>query len=169
MKGKRETDRHFDLRTYPLTVKLGEYQLRLLGWGVFEPKRWRNFPHLHSFFECCFVYAGSGIYEVDGRKIEMAPQDLCITTPGQVHSMRSADGSDFGIFFWSFTLSQEKGDQNLTESSSQFTALYADFQQAAEEVITIQAPNLQDTCRLITQELFNLDIGYLSAIQGLGQ
>ena len=65
---------HFtDLNTLRVTVPIGAFTCEVLYWGYYEPEWWRNYLHEHSFFEACYVYAGTGIFRLKGRGITRPP------------------------------------------------------------------------------------------------
>lgn len=53
-----EVPRHrfIDLAILPVSLRLGRFSAQLLSWGFFRPRWWRNYLHMHSFFEICYAY-----------------------------------------------------------------------------------------------------------------
>lgn len=54
------------------------------------------FPHKHDFYHLLFVTSGKGWHEIDFERYPIAPRQVFVMKPGQVHSWRFA-GSARGI------------------------------------------------------------------------
>lgn len=55
-------------------------------------------PHAHAHYEFCLVVEGSFLYTVDERTQVMGVGDLCLTKPGDLHSL-SATGDDWRLYY----------------------------------------------------------------------
>ncbi|MFH9351099.1 AraC family ligand binding domain-containing protein [Kitasatospora sp. NPDC017646] len=51
-----------------------------------------NFPHRHSFYEIVQVTGGRGAHVLDLVHQSLAPPQLCVITPGQVHHWADTEG-----------------------------------------------------------------------------
>ncbi|WP_114854142.1 AraC family transcriptional regulator [Brachybacterium sp. YJGR34] len=86
-----------------------------LSWGFYEPSRWHNTPHTHSFHEVCLAYAGAGTFTLEGTTHRVEAGTLFLARPGDVHQIVADDaGSDgLGIAFWGFTLRETPAARTL--------------------------------------------------------
>ncbi|WP_223692745.1 helix-turn-helix domain-containing protein [Leifsonia poae] len=56
--------------------------------GAYEtdgPGVWERLPHRHDFVELVYVRSGSGLHYVDADAVPIAPHQLFVIAPGQVH------------------------------------------------------------------------------------
>ena len=96
---------HFtDLNKLPISIRLGSYTGEFLYWGYFPAEYWRNYWHLHSFFEVCYAFQGSGLFRIHSQEFPIAAGDLFIARPGEPHEIISSLTDPLGIYFWSYTL-----------------------------------------------------------------
>lgn len=87
-----------------LAVTVAGYRAEFLYWGFFETEWWRNYLHTHSFFEVCYAYAGRGTFRSGDDLHAVAPGDIFVVRPGDVHEIVSAADDPLGIVFWAYTL-----------------------------------------------------------------
>lgn len=71
--------------------------------------------HKHSFFECCYVTNGEGIYIENDRSYPLYPGDCFLSRPGIWHRIESTNG--IGLVWVAFSMVEEL-------SSSQYTGKY---------------------------------------------
>ncbi len=160
-----QTARHqyTDLRALELRAEMPGVISNLLGWGVYEPKWWRNFKHSHSYYEVCYVYAGSGRFFINGESLDINQHDLFIARPNDLHEIITADGSELGIIFWSFTLTLQPDGMNPTNLDQLFESFVM-----GDRVIA----NRQELLPLLdsfTHELRSLPAGYQFGLQAISQ
>lgn len=93
-----------NLNSARIAVSVGGHRAEFLYWGVHEPAPWRNYLHLHSFFEVCYAYAGEGVFRSGGREHQVTAGTLFLARPGDVHEIVSSESDPLGISFWAFTL-----------------------------------------------------------------
>src|SRR4029453_9410637 len=72
--------------------------------GVLGERWWRNYLHVHSFFELCYVRRGSGTFLINGTLHRVRPGDTLIAKPGEAHEMISSRRQPLGIYFWAYPL-----------------------------------------------------------------
>jgi AraC family L-rhamnose operon transcriptional activator RhaR len=96
--------RFTDLSQLPLAFRLGGFACEMLTWGYFEPVYWRNYLHVHSFFEICYAFAGRGTFQIGGEVRPVAAGDLFVAKPHEPHEIISSVDDPLGIYFWSHTL-----------------------------------------------------------------
>ncbi|MER7752473.1 helix-turn-helix domain-containing protein [Kitasatospora sp. NPDC097643] len=61
------------------------------GFDTIGPLSRAGFPHRHSFYEIVHVTGGRGAHVLDLVHRPLAPPQLCVITPGQVHYWADAD------------------------------------------------------------------------------
>src|SRR5690348_4349129 len=100
-----------DLNLLSLSLQCGSFTCELLYWGFFEPRWWRNYLHVHSFFEVCYAYQGRGTFRIHDQTLPVQAGDVFVARPGEAHEIISSQDDPLGIYFWAYTLlSDEKSD-----------------------------------------------------------
>jgi AraC-like DNA-binding protein len=107
-----------NLNSARIAVSVGGHRAEFLYWGVHEPGPWRNYLHLHSFYEVCYAYSGSGVFRSGGHVHEVAAGTLFLARPGDVHEIVSDEADPLAICFWAFTLipARDSAAQPLLEA-----------------------------------------------------
>lgn len=98
-----------ELRQAALTVDLPGHRAEFVNWGYYPTRPWRNYLHIHSFYEICYVYAGRGSFQVGSDLTTVTPGTVFVARPGDVHEIISSDDDPLGIYFWAFTLVRHPG------------------------------------------------------------
>jgi len=93
-----------DISHLKIATTVGGVRAELLYCGVLGGRWWRNYLHVHSFVESCYVAAGAGTFSIAGRKYDLGPHDLFIARPGQPHEIVSSRGDPLEIYFWAHTV-----------------------------------------------------------------
>jgi AraC family L-rhamnose operon transcriptional activator RhaR len=153
--------RFVDLRSLTLAVKLGGFAARMRGWGFFEPEWWRNYLHVHSFFEVCYAYQGRGLFRINGANFTVRAGDVFVARPGEPHEIISSEDDPLGIYFWSYTLVPP---QNQAAHADVDSLLHA-FVTSKQWVNTSRA--MLRTLELLTEEIVGREPGYSQVIEGL--
>jgi AraC family L-rhamnose operon transcriptional activator RhaR len=131
---------------------------------VLGEKWWRNYLHVHSFFELCYVYEGAGTFFINGKKHHVVPGDTLIARPGEAHVIVSSRRRVLGIYFWAYTLSAPPdaagadGDEALFEMMRRFPSTSTPI---------VRVESMQAVLRLMTQEMAGRAPGYLHNINAL--
>src|SRR5689334_23341818 len=94
-----------DISRLPVAARFGGHHAQMLYCGVLGERWWRNYLHVHSFFELCYVHKGSGTFLINGTTHRVGPRDILIAKPGEPHEMVSSRRQPLGIYFWAYTLS----------------------------------------------------------------
>ncbi|AUG75656.1 AraC family transcriptional regulator [Kitasatospora sp. MMS16-BH015] len=82
-----------DLPLHRLQVPLPHLLPFAIGsFDAIGPLSRAGFPHRHSFYEIAHVTGGRGGHVLDLAHRPLAPPQLCVITPGQVHHWADADG-----------------------------------------------------------------------------
>jgi AraC-like DNA-binding protein len=95
-------------------------------------------PHRHSFFEIALVTGGSGTHIVDLQRLPLAPPQLHVIAPGQVHHWEAAElGGWVLIFNEDFLLPHpEDGEALRTLAAHPWLHLSQDQRERFEELLT---------------------------------
>jgi AraC family L-rhamnose operon transcriptional activator RhaR len=152
---------HFtELRSLSLTVPLGGFSAQIRGWGFYEPAWWRNYLHIHSFFEVCYAFAGRGLFHINGHNHEVAAGQVFVARPGEPHEIISSEEEPLGIYFWSYTLIPPSQRQTDTD-----TLLHAFL--TTPRSVSADTPAMGHTIELLTGEITRREAGYEQAIHAL--
>lgn len=156
-----------DLNNLPLTIELGSYSSEMLYWGFFEPIYWRNYRHVHSFFEVCYAYQGQGQFRIGSETIDVSGGDLFIARPNEPHDIISSNTDPLGIYFWAYTLIPTMGVSSQDNPESELLhALLASFIQSDRQRVGTNA-TVRQTINLLTEEIARQEAGYTLTIRGL--
>ena len=153
-------NRFTELRSLPLTVPLGGFLARIRGWGFYEPAWWRNYLHIHSFFEVCYAYAGRGLFHINGIDHEISAGQLFVARPGEPHEIIADEADPLGIYFWSYTLIPPA--QSQTEADGLLHAFLT-----ASASVSADAPAMQPILEMLTEEIAQREAGYAQVVQAL--
>jgi AraC-like DNA-binding protein len=154
-------NRFVELQAIPLTVNLGSFRARFIGWGFIQPSQWRNRLHTHSFFEICYAFSGSGVFNMMGKSLPIRRGDVFIAGPREAHEIIGSTTRPMGIYFWSYTLVPGEGTGDAV-----IDGLLRDFLDK-RQVVSRRVPGMEDTLRLLTEEITRKEPGYQSIIIGL--
>src|SRR5690242_12778202 len=138
-----------DLNLLSLSPQCGSFACELLYWGFFEPLWWRNYLHVHSFFEVCYAYQGRGTFHIAGQTLQVQAGDVFVAGPGEAHEIVSSHDDPLGIYFWAYTLLP--GEQNGNERSG-VDVLMAAFL-ASRQAISARTPSMLRTLELLSEEV----------------
>lgn len=81
---------------------------RVLHWGM-AWKHYDNPVHRHSFYEACYVLAGTGEYDDEGETFGLRPGSQFVSLPGHWHQIRSSEG--LRLFFVAYEADEEETDR----------------------------------------------------------
>ncbi|MGI8827224.1 MAG: helix-turn-helix domain-containing protein [Chloroflexota bacterium] len=155
--------RFVDLSQLRLSPAAGSYTADMLSWGFIEPSRWRNYLHVHSFFEVCYAFAGRGTFRIGGADHEVRAGGTFVAKPGEPHEILSSDDNPLGIYFWAYTLAlSSDGRTDAMDVDALFTAFTTSTRPVSDHASTMQT-----TIELLTAEIVRKDAGYIQVIEGL--
>lgn len=166
------THTHFtDLNNLPLTIRLGGYQGEFLYWGFYTPEYWRNYWHVHSFFEVCYAYQGQGTFRIGDQLHTVSAGDLFIAKPDEPHEIIASDDDPLGIYFWAYTLSpiargQAASHVNNNQREDELTRLIYAYTNRSRAV-SQQVGSISSSLQRLTIEITNRPPGYRTQIQAL--
>lgn len=147
------------LNQIPIHIQTDDFVAELLWWGIYEDKWWRNYLHVHSFYEICYAFAGRGTFFINDQHHTVQAGDLFIAHPRQYHEIISSEESPLGIYFWSYTLSVNETNTDTAQLLNAF-ATSSDY---ISQRIT-QIPIIID---LLTDEVHRREAGYIQSLQAL--
>lgn len=150
-----------DLRSLTLAPKLGGFSARIRGWGFFLPEWWRNYLHVHSYFEVCYAWQGRGTFRINGVDYDVQAGDVFVAKPDEPHEIISAHDDPLGIYFWSYTLVPPQVKGEPTEIDRLLHAFMI------SRTWVHPADSMQSTLDLLTGEIIRREPGYRQMIEGL--
>lgn len=155
-----------ELNNLSLTLNLGSHSSELLYWGFIEAEVWRNYRHIHSFFEVCYAYQGEGQFRISGETLTVAQGDIFFARPNEPHDILSSQENPLGIHFWAYTLvptASTTGDQSEHEEMRSLLTNYMRSSQRRGDA----SPTLERTIELLVQEIVQQEPGSALTIRGL--
>jgi AraC-like DNA-binding protein len=153
-----------DISRLPVAARFGGHHAQMLYCGVLGERWWRNYLHVHSFFELCYVHKGSGTFLINGTTHRVGPRDILIAKPGEPHEMVSSRRQPLGIYFWAYTLSMLP-DAHKTDADDPLFQLLRRFPSNPSRVIKVDS--VPHVLQLMTQEAAQRAPGHLEMINGL--
>lgn len=154
-------ERFPELDRVGLAFSLGSHAVRMRSWGHIGPRPWRNYLHVHSFYEVCYAYAGQGVFAYRSREHQVVAGDLFVARPGNPHEIRARPEDPLGIYFWSYTLTTGDG-----VADDEIDALVNEFRES-EQIISRRVPDMEATICLMTEEIGRREAGYRTVLEGL--
>lgn len=155
--------RFTDLNTVPLHLTLGSFNTEILGWGFISGEWWRNYLHVHSFFEICYAFAGRGEFKICGENHEIKAGDVFVAKPDEPHEIIADKKEPLEIYFWSYTLVPPAKRQT---GSNDIDTLLRAFLTTAKRV-QHDMVLMEKTLELLVDEVVKREVGYSQVIQGL--
>jgi AraC-like DNA-binding protein/mannose-6-phosphate isomerase-like protein (cupin superfamily) len=156
-----------NLNQMPLVFELGAHTCSMLYWGYLGESWWRNYMHVHSFFEVCYAFAGSGVFHINGRDHAIRPGDLFIARPSEQHEIISSEDNPLGICFWAYTLTTEHQlHKPAAEDSLEIDALLARHL-ASTWAVAHDCTTILPLLDLLAHEAANAAPGFRVIVRGL--
>jgi AraC family L-rhamnose operon transcriptional activator RhaR len=152
-----------DLNLLSLSLQCGSFTCELLYWGFYVPRWWRNYLHVHSFFEVCYVYQGRGMFRIADQTWQVQAGDIFVARPGEAHEIISSHDDPLGIYFWAYTLLPDEKSSNERPGVDILMSTFLTSQQA----VSARTPSMLRTLELLTEEVVRKEPGYLQAIEAL--
>jgi AraC family L-rhamnose operon transcriptional activator RhaR len=155
--------RFTDLEALPISLRLGHFEAEILYWGFIAGQWWRNYMHVHSFFEVCYAFEGCGTFEICGGVYPVAAGQVFIAKPDEAHEIISSAADPLGIYFWAYTLVPMS---NRPGGASEIDGLLDHFVNT-ERWVAEPSPTLERTLEALTEEIGYREAGYALVIDGL--
>jgi AraC-like DNA-binding protein len=155
--------RFTDLNSVPLSLNLGGFSADILHWGFIGSEWWRNYLHVHSFFEICYAFTGRGEFKICGEMLELKQGDVFVAKPDEPHEIIADKTDPLGIYFWSYTLVPPAKRQAGTND---IDTLLRAFLETSRRLNHDMA-QMEGTLELLTDEVVKREVGYSQVIHGL--
>jgi AraC-like DNA-binding protein len=152
--------RFLELNSIPLKLTLGSFSSDVLHWGFIGSEWWRNYLHVHSFFEICYAFSGKGEFRICNEVHEVKAGDVFVAKPDEPHEIISSKKEPLGIYFWSYTLQSPK--RQTGEIDTLLRAFLETEERSSSDMI-----HMERTLELLTEEVVKREAGYGQVIQGL--
>jgi len=147
------------LNQIPIHIQTDDFVAEVLWWGMFKDEWWRNYLHVHSFYEICYAFEGRGTFFIDNKEHTVQAGDLFIAHPHQYHEIISSEDMPLGIYFWSFTLSLNETDTDTYQLLDAYTKSSGYISQKIAQIPTI--------IELLIDEAHRHEAGYVQSLQAL--
>jgi AraC family L-rhamnose operon transcriptional activator RhaR len=155
--------RFTDLNRLQISLHLGNTTGEILSWGLLGTHWWRNYLHVHSFYEVCYVFEGEGIFCMNGVDYEVRPGHVFVARPSEPHEIVSGADAPLGIYFWSYTLAPAR---QTVAGAGELDALLAAFA-TSQCWVSLRTPGMLRTLELLTEEIAAREPGYRHNIAAL--
>lgn len=155
--------------------RLGSFNAEFLGWGFIDrSKWWRNYLHVHTYYEICYAFAGRGLFRMLGTDYEVSRGDVFIAKPREEHEIIADEADPLGIYFWSFTLLRDSGPKPperlipgyaraRDEAVDRLLHAFVD----SKHWVSRRVPGMERTLELLTEEAVRREPGYAGVIESL--
>jgi AraC-like DNA-binding protein len=155
--------RFLELNSVPLHLNLGSFSADILHWGFIGSDWWRNYLHVHSFFEICYAFAGRGEFRICGETLEVKAGDVFIAKPDEPHEIIANKKDPLEIYFWSYTLVPPAKRYTSASDIDTLLRAFLTTSRRVQHGIT----QMEKTLELLTDEVVKREAGYSQVIQGL--
>lgn len=165
----KSRSRFTDLNQMRFSLSLGSYGGEVLGWGYLGERWWRNYLHMHSFYEVCCAFDGAGVFRINDTEYAIQAGDVFVAKPAELHEIVSSEPSPLGIYFWSFSLRPNilHRTHQADEETQEIDALLDAFSQSQCWVSQRGSENILSVCQLLTEEVITRAPGYRQTCEGL--
>jgi len=151
-----------DLNGLPVSTLLGSYRVDFLYWGHLGQRWWRNYLHVHSYYEVCLAYEGAGTFRAPDGLHEIETGTLFVAKPREAHEIISSKGRRLGIYFFAFSVTP----QSSAQSTDEMDVLLDSMERSVKWVVPGQV-SVRQTCELLTEEVIRREAGLLNMVQRL--
>lgn len=155
--------RFLELNSVSLTLSLGGFSADILHWGFIANEWWRNYLHVHSFFEICYAFAGRGTFKICNEVYEVKAGDVFVAKPDEPHEIIADKKDPLEIYFWSYTLLPPAKRQT---GSGDIDTLLRAFLETKRRV-QHDMIQMERTLELLTDEIVKREVGYSQVVRGL--
>jgi hypothetical protein len=114
--------RFLELNQLSLALPLGDVTCEILGWGFLGERWWRNYLHVHSFYEVCCAFDGEGVFRINGEEHVVRAGDLFVARPTEPHEIVSSEDAPLGIS-WAIGAIAETGTVLVSSRDGRRTQL----------------------------------------------
>jgi AraC-like DNA-binding protein len=165
MNVKKMAQEYANLNKLALKFDLGSFRSELLGWGfIDQTKWWRNYMHVHTYYEVCYAFAGRGTFEMLGKVYPVQAGDVFVAKPREEHEIISSQKDPLGIYFWSYTLVPAAATPSASDDPVD-RLLHAFVE--SKSWVSQRVPGMRRTLELLSEEATRAEPGFLGIIEGL--
>ncbi len=157
--------RFTELNQLKLGLELGCYHCEILGWGFLGERWWRNYLHVHSFYEVCCAFDGEGLFRINDIDYAVRAGDVFVAKPAEPHEIISSESAPLGIYFWSYTLTRARPTPGAAPDLD-IDTLLDDFT-ASHCWVSARTTSMISTLTLLTEEIVACAPGYRRMVDGL--
>lgn len=161
---KGPPERYNNLNQLALKFNVGSFGCEMLYWGYLAHKWWRNYMHVHTFYEICYCFEGTGTFEMLGKVYTIKPGEVFIAKPREEHEIISSRKNVLGIYFWAYTLVPPTSALRTSEEPTD--RLLHEFI-GSNCWVSKRTTGMLPTLRLICDEIGRVQPGYVNLIEGL--
>ncbi len=155
------------LNNLAIKLALGSFRSEMLGWGYIDGARWwRNYMHVHTYFEVCYAFAGEGTFEMLGTVHKVKRGDVFVAKPREEHEIISSRRDPLGIYFWSYTLVPPGSADTRRAPDDPIDRLLHAFVES-KAWVSARVPGMGRTLELLAEEASRAEPGYVNLIEGL--
>jgi len=186
-----------NLNKLALRFSLGSFSSEIFSWGFIDhTKGWRNYMHVHTFYEVCYAYGGEGTFEIRGTVYPVKAGDVFVAKPSEEHEIISSKTDPLGIFFWSYSLvapgsaealrqtvvveeRRSRPAPSVLKSAPAPQRAAATSNEAVDRLlhafvdsrrwVSARVPGMQQTIDLLTEEATRAEPGYAGLLEGLAK
>ena len=158
-----------ELNKLALAFPLGSFRCEMIYWGWLGDKFWRNYMHVHTFYEICYAFEGAGTFETGGDLYRIKPGEVFVAKPREEHEIISSRAKPLGIFFWSYTLTPSHTPAQAPQQHDDPVDRLIHAFIESKRWVSADAAGMHRTLQLIVEEIAARRPGYVSLIEGLAR
>ncbi len=147
------------LNQIPVRIQTSDFMADILWWGMYENEWWRNYLHVHSFYEICYTFDGVGTFLCNNQRHDICAGDLFIARPGDYHEIVSSHHHPLGIYFWSYSLSIQSTQTDTTELLNAYIN--------STDSVSRNVGTIPQVFHLLADEVMRHEAGYIQSITAL--
>ena len=156
-----------ELNSLALKFNVGSFRCELMHWGFLAHNFWRNYMHVHTFYEICYAFEGSGTFETNQTVYTIKPGEVFVAKPREEHEIISSKTNPLGIYFWAYTLvpPPAPAGQPVTHDDPLDRLLHAFIE--SRKWVSDKVPGMYRTIQLVSEEIGLRRPGYVTLLEGL--
>jgi AraC-like DNA-binding protein len=161
----RMQQEYSNLNKLATKLDLGSFHSDFMSWGFIDGQKWwRNYMHVHTYYEICYAFAGEGTFEMLGTVYPVKKGDVFVAKPREEHEIISSRQNPLGIYFWAHTLVPREGaNGDANEPVDRVLHSFVD----SKRWVSNGVPGMQRTLELLSEEATRAEAGYVKIIEGL--
>ena len=158
----------FELNKLPLKFNVGSFRCEVMHWGFLAHEFWRNYMHVHTFYEICYAFDGAGTFETFGTVYNIKPGEVFVAKPREEHEIISSKTNPLGVYFWAYTLvppppTAAPAAPSLDDPLDRLLHAFIE----SRSWVSSNVPGMYKTIQLIAEEMRRRRPGYVTLVEGL--